>query len=249
MSLWVFGYGSLMWRPGFPFEQVSRARLNGFRRCFCIYSVHHRGTEARPGLVLGLDRGGQCEGVAYRVGTQDVEETLSYLRAREQVNGVYREARVTVEISSRPLEGIECPKKNDLPVHSHGALEKKRVTALTYLVERNHPSFAAQLPLVTQARLISGARGLSGNNMEYLANTLFHLRLLGIRERELERLAVIVGHGVSGGGGSSLVECPRLHGVTRAAAKRPVHLKQLKPNERRRFVYRKFLGKGFVPRE
>ena len=88
----MFGYGSLMWRPGFAFEEARRARLIGCRRCFCIYSVHHRGTPERPGMVLGLDRGGACEGIAYRVAAANAAETVRYLRAREQINGVYREA-------------------------------------------------------------------------------------------------------------------------------------------------------------
>ena len=88
----MFGYGSLMWRPGFAYEEAQHARLTGYRRCFCIYSVHHRGTPERPGLVLGLDRGGACEGIAYRVAAANAAETARYLRAREQVNGVYREA-------------------------------------------------------------------------------------------------------------------------------------------------------------
>ena len=91
-DLWVFGYGSLMWRPGFAYEDAQHARLTGYRRCFCIYSVHHRGTARRPGLVLGLDRGGACEGIAYRVAARNAAETIRYLRAREQVNGVYRDA-------------------------------------------------------------------------------------------------------------------------------------------------------------
>jgi cation transport protein ChaC len=86
-DLWVFGYGSLMWRPGFAYEEAQHARLTGYRRCFCIYSVHHRGTTERPGMVLGLDRGGACEGIAYRVSAANATQTTRYLRAREQVNG------------------------------------------------------------------------------------------------------------------------------------------------------------------
>ena len=89
-DLWVFGYGSLMWRPGFAYEEAQRARLVGYRRCFCIYSVHHRGSPERPGLVLGLDRGGACEGIAYRIAAPRADETYQYRRARELINGVYR---------------------------------------------------------------------------------------------------------------------------------------------------------------
>src|SRR5438552_12225970 len=97
-DLWVFGYGSLMWRPGFAYEEAQHARLVGYRRCFCIYSVHHRGTPERPGMVLGLDRGGACEGIAYRVAAANVAATTRYLREREQINGVYRDVLVPVRL-------------------------------------------------------------------------------------------------------------------------------------------------------
>jgi cation transport protein ChaC len=171
-DLWVFAYGSLMWRPGFPYEEARRARLTGYRRAFCIYSVHHRGRPERLGLVLGLDRGGACEGVAYRIAAPKVAQTRAYLRAREQVNGVYREALVPVELEPYP------------------ALE---VMALTYIVERAHPTYAGRLPGSTQARLIRAARGVSGANLDYLVSTVRHLEELGIRERELERLVTLVG--------------------------------------------------------
>ena len=170
-DLWVFAYGSLMWRPGFAYAEARRARLTGYRRAFCIYSVHHRGTPERLGLVLGLDRGGVCEGVAYRIAAADAAAVKTYLRARELVNGVYREAVVPVELEHRPAE----------------------VTALAYIVERAHPTYAGRLPLGLQARLIRGARGLSGANLDYLVSTVRHLQEIGIRERELERLVTMVG--------------------------------------------------------
>jgi cation transport protein ChaC len=171
-DLWVFGYGSLMWRPGFAYEEAQHARLTGYRRCFCIYSVHHRGTTERPGMVLGLDRGGACEGIAYRVAAATAAETTRYLRAREQVNGVYRETHVPVELITGP---------------------HREVLALAYIVERAHPNYAGQLPLAVQARLIHGARGRSGANLDYLISTLRHLTELGIRDRELERLLAMIG--------------------------------------------------------
>ena len=174
-DLWVFAYGSLMWRPGFAYEEARRARLTGYSRGFCIYSVHHRGTPERLGLVLGLDRGGVCEGVAYRVAAAQAAEVRGYLRAREQVNGVYREALVPL-VLQRELE--------------HPQVE---VMALAYIVERAHPSYAGRLSLGLQARLIRGASGLSGANLDYLVSTVRHLQELGIRERELERLVVMAG--------------------------------------------------------
>ena len=170
-DLWVFGYGSLMWRPGFDYEEAQHARLMGWRRSFCIYSIHHPGPAARPGLVLGLDRGGTCEGIAYRVAASRAAETVRYLRAREQVNGVYREAHLPVELMG----------------------ERREVLALTYIVERGHPSYAGQLPPIHQARLIRGGRGKSGNNLDYLISTLRHLSELGIREPDLARVLTLIG--------------------------------------------------------
>jgi cation transport protein ChaC len=171
-DLWVFAYGSLMWRPGFAFAEARRARLTGYARAFCVYSVHHRGTPERPGLVLGLDRGGVCEGVAYRIAAADAAAVRAYLRARELVNGVYREAPVPVELEQLP---------------------RIEVTALAYIVERAHHTYAGRLPLGLQARLIRGASGRSGANLDYLVSTVRHLEQLSIREPELQRLAAMAG--------------------------------------------------------
>ena len=215
-DLWVFGYGSLMWRPGFAFEEARRARVIGYRRCFCIYSVHHRGTAKRPGLVLGLDRGGACAGIAYRVSAANAAETIAYLRSREQVNGVYREAHLPVEIA----EG-----------------ENREVTALAYIVERAHPSYAGRLPLAVQARLIRGAQGISGLNLDYLISTLRHLAELGIRERDLERILALIGpHAarvpVTSRGSAAAV------GILRAVSRQPMTVRRMRPEQRRRFLYR-----------
>jgi len=219
-DLWVFGYGSLMWRPGFAFAETRRARVIGYRRCFCIYSVHHRGTHRRPGMVLGLDRGGACAGIAFRVRAQNAGETIAYLRSREQVNGVYREAHLPVEIT----EG-----------------GNREVTALAYIVERAHPSYAGQLPLAQQARLIRGGRGVSGINLDYLISTLRHLAELDIREPELERILTLIGpHAarcpVTTRGSAAAV------GILRAAAHQPVTVRQMRPEQRRRFLYRLRVG-------
>jgi glutathione-specific gamma-glutamylcyclotransferase len=219
-DLWVFGYGSLMWRPGFAFVEARRARVIGYRRCFCIHSVHHRGTPQRPGMVLGLDRGGACSGIVYRVRAENAAETIAYLRSREQVNGVYREAHLPAEIT----EG-----------------ENREVTALAYIVERAHPSYAGQLPLVRQARLIRGAQGISGVNLDYLISTLHHLAELGIREPELERILALIGPHtarcpVTARGSAAAV------GILRAAARQPITLRHLRPEQRRRFLYRLRVG-------
>ncbi len=174
-EIWVFGYGSLMWNPGFPFAEARRARLTGYHRAFCIYSVHYRGTQRQPGLVLGLDRGGVCEGIAFRLAPETQERALAYLRRRELIYSVYREARVQVAIADG-LDGV--PK----PVWAHA-----------YIAERAHPSYAGCLPLAREACLIRRSVGCGGTNLDYLMSTLRHLRELGIREPRLDRLVAMVG--------------------------------------------------------
>mgnify|MGYP003385836178 CR=1 FL=1 len=166
---WVFGYGSLMWRPGFPFVERRAATLHGRRRAFCIYSVHHRGTYEQPGLVLGLAPGGSTRGAAYRVAEADWAETYAYLLEREQPTETYIEARRTVR-----LDGSEP------------------VDALTFLSDIAHPQWAGVLSLERQAELIAGATGLSGRNTDYLRDLLLHLREMGVRDRAMERLLVLV---------------------------------------------------------
>jgi cation transport protein ChaC len=217
---WVFGYGSLMWRPGFAYEEAQHARLVGYRRCFCIYSVYHRGTHERPGLVLGLDRGGACEGIAYRVAAARAEATTRYLRAREQVNGVYRETHAPVELM---------------------AGRQREVLALAYIVERAHPNYAGQLPLAVQASLIHGACGRSGANLDYLISTLRHLAEVGIRERDLERILAIIGpHSARLAGENG--RTPHTAAVVRLTRQRkPIRFGKL-PKGERRFLYRQRLG-------
>jgi cation transport protein ChaC len=219
-DLWVFGYGSLMWRPGFAYTEAHHARLIGYRRCFCIYSMHHRGTQTRPGLVLGLDKGGACEGIAYRIAAAEAAATHRYLRQREQVSGVYRETIVPVQLSKQP---------------------QAQVQALAYIVERAHPSYAGQLPLALQSRLIRGAQGLSGSNLDYLINTLRHLGELGIVERALQRLLAVIGPHTA----RALVPeqaSPYAQGMMRAARRLPGPVRGLSVLQRRRFLYRMWLS-------
>src|ERR1700676_2869036 len=96
-DLWVFGYGSLMWGPGFGYLEGGPARLIGLHRALCVFSFVHRGTPERPGLVLGLDRGGMCRGIAYRVAAAARADTIGYLRGREQVNTLYLETMWHIE--------------------------------------------------------------------------------------------------------------------------------------------------------
>ena len=166
---WIFGYGSLMWRPGFPFAERRGATLHGRRRAFCIYSVHHRGTYERPGLVLGLAPGGATRGAAYRVAEADWDETYAYLLEREQPTETYIEARRHVRLE-----------------------DGRRVEALTFLSDVGHPQWAGALDLGHQAALIAGATGLSGRNVDYLRDLVAHLREMGVRDVAMERLLEMV---------------------------------------------------------
>ena len=216
-DLWLFAYGSLMWRPGFAVAETRRARLTGYRRCFSIYSVHHRGTPERLGMVLGLDRGGVCEGIAYRIAAQEADAIRRYLRSRELINGVYREALLQIELEQDP---------------------PAEVMALTYIVERAHPNYAHRLPLPTQARLIKGAKGLSGANIDYLVSTVRHLRELGIRERELERLVTMVG-GLAWQRSRAQHTSPYAAAVVQALRLRPAPVRRrARKDQHRRFLYR-----------
>jgi cation transport protein ChaC len=208
-----------MWRPGFEAEEVVHARLVGWRRSFCIYSRFHRGSDRRPGLVLGLDRGGMCEGIAFRVSAGNARQTLRYLREREQVGSVYREALVPVTL----LTG-----------------ERPEVMALAFLVERAHPSYAGDLPLAEQAHVIRGGIGRSGNNIDYLASTLAHLAALGIRERPLERLQAIVGTFAARGPGDRHTRATAAS-MVRVFGRRPAHARRLKAEDLQRFCYRTVL--------
>jgi cation transport protein ChaC len=167
-ELWVFGYGSLMWRPGFAFIERAPAALIGAHRSLCIYSFHHRGTQEHPGLVLGLDEGGACRGVAFRVAADQAEPTLAYLRQREQVTDVYLEA-------TRPVSLLDG--------------SGRELEALCYIVDRAHPQYAGRLSIEAQASLVRSAVGLSGANIDYVLNTVRHLEEAGIHDVELMALA------------------------------------------------------------
>jgi cation transport protein ChaC len=171
---WVFGYGSLMWRPGFPFIERRSAVLHGRRRAFCIYSVHHRGTYERPGLVLGLAPGGAVRGVAYRVAAEAWPEVYAYLREREQPTETYFEAWADLKIVGAP--------------GGRGG----KVKSLVFLSDRTHSQWAGALTLEQQAGLIAGATGLSGRNIDYLRDLVGHLREDGVRDQAMEALLSMV---------------------------------------------------------
>src|SRR5262245_47144376 len=157
-DLWVFGYGSLMWRPGFEFVERTEARLIGAHRALCVYSFVHRGTPERPGLVLGLDRGGACRGIAFRVTAAKRAETVAYLRGREQVTMVYREFVRQVRLKTEP---------------------ERMVPALCYMIDRSHPQYAGRLSLDRQLHLVRQGHGRSGANDDYVIATVAALEELG----------------------------------------------------------------------
>ncbi len=162
-----------MWRPGFDYVECRPAKLYGYHRSFCVFSHVHRGTPENPGLVLGLDRGGSCRGLAYRVGARHVEGVRSYLRAREQVTMIYLEVMGAAHI---------------FETDSGAAGDLKKVDALSFVVDRGHRQYAGKLRFEDQVRLIARGRGQSGDNPEYLANTLRHLEEMGIVDDGLKKL-------------------------------------------------------------
>lgn len=171
-AFWVFAYGSLIWDPGFPWEDREPARLGGYHRAMCIYSHVWRGTPERPGLVLGLDRGGSCRGIAYRIDPARVADVTAYLEARERVTAVYLGRMV--------------------PVTLEGGPRKRRIEALTYVADRRHHQYAGPLPGQEAARLIRQGRGLGGHNVDYLMSCVRHLEELGMADAPLCRLARLV---------------------------------------------------------
>jgi len=166
-ALWVFGYGSLMWNPGFPFEDRVLATLPGFARTFCMRSIHHRGTDERPGLVLALDPSPQaaCRGLAFRVAPDHSDRTIAYLRERELISSAYLEER-----------------------HQVTLVNGETVEAVTFVVDTAHVQYCGGLALETQARIIARAIGGRGPNTEYLYNTAAHLAELGIEDPDLDWL-------------------------------------------------------------
>jgi glutathione-specific gamma-glutamylcyclotransferase len=167
-DLWVFGYGSLMWRPGFAFIESMEARLIGAHRALCVYSFVHRGTPERPGLVLGLDLGGTCRGIAFRVAGAARQETIAYLRAREQVTAVYRECVRRIWLKGEPT---------------------RPVPALCYMVDRSHVQYAGRLPLSEQLHYVRQGHGHSGANRDYVLATVAAMETLGFAESDLHLLA------------------------------------------------------------
>jgi cation transport protein ChaC len=167
-DLWIFGYGSLMWRPGFEYLERKPVRLHGVHRSLCVFSYVHRGTPEKPGLVLGLDRGGSCRGIAFRISGSNAEKTMVYLREREQATNVYVEAKRRIVFIDE---------------------QKKEAQAVCYLVDRMHEQYAGVLSRERQLELVQQGEGRSGVNRDYVLATVKELEALGIRDATLEWLA------------------------------------------------------------
>lgn len=171
MTMWVFGYGSLLWNPGFEIAVRAVATLPNYARSFCMSSIHHRGTVDDPGLVLALDerKGAQCAGVAFAVAAGKEDETLQYLRERELVSSAYLEKILTLNLA-----------------------DGRKVEAVTYVIDESHEQYCSDLPLEEQAQIIANAVGGRGPNWEYLYNTASHLRDIDLRDPDLEWLTARV---------------------------------------------------------
>jgi cation transport protein ChaC len=168
MTMWVFGYGSLLWNPGFPVARSVVATLPGYSRSFCMRSIHHRGTVAEPGLVLALDEqaGANCEGLALAVADGHEAATLAMLRERELISSAYLEKDLTVTLN-----------------------DGTPVTAVTYVIDADHVQYCGDIALEEQAQIIAHAVGGRGPNTEYLFNTADHLAEIGLRDPDLEWLS------------------------------------------------------------
>lgn len=161
---WVFGYGSLMWRPGFSFIEQAPAVLQGYHRAPCVYSHHHRGTSETPGLVLGLDKGGVCNGVAFRIDIKKRTQIIEYLHERELIGYAYTPALVSIEVQG------------------------KSVDAYTFVADSSHPQYAGKLDINHAANIIMQAEGISGLNRDYLLNTVTKLDTEGFADPDLKAL-------------------------------------------------------------
>ncbi len=168
MTMWVFGYGSLLWNPGFPVARSELATLQGYARSFCMSSIHHRGTEEKPGLVLALDEqpDAHCKGLALAVEAGHEDRTLHELRERELISSAYVERMLDVHLDNGDI-----------------------VTAVTYVIDEGHVQYCGGIPLEEQAQIIAHAVGGRGPNTEYLYNTAEHLAEIGLHDPDLEWLS------------------------------------------------------------
>jgi len=165
-ELWVFGYGSLIWSPCFAYKEKALARVHGYHRALCILSTRYRGTHRKPGLVMGLCRGGSCWGMAFRVPASQVGRTLRRLWNREMPRRVYQPRLVQARLGR----------------------SRRMVRALAFLADPTHPSYVRELDLHGRARLVAQGIGQRGPCVDYIQNTLEHMHEVGVRDPHLERI-------------------------------------------------------------
>lgn len=168
-DLWVFAYGSLMWNPDFAHDEARTARLGGYHRAMCILSHQWRGTPERPGLVMGLDRGGSCRGRAFRVAAPKVPAVMDHIYRREMSAGVYVPRFVPVALD-----------------------DGRRVEAWAFIARHGHPQYLADSTPERLAALIRQGHGQAGPCRDYLANTIIQLEALGLSGDGLKRLLALV---------------------------------------------------------
>lgn len=168
-DLWIFGYGSLMWSPGFRCSEKSAGKVHGYHRALCVYSQRYRGTTKRPGLVMGLCRGGSCWGMAFRIPAARANRVLANLWRREMRNQVYRPRFVRVQVRGG-----------------------REIRALAFVADAGHRLFAGDLSIERTARLVAQGRGERGHNIDYLSFTLAHMHDLGVRDPHLDRIMFAV---------------------------------------------------------
>lgn len=165
-DVWFFGYGSLMWDPGFQHLEAAMVRLHGWHRSFCVLSHGYRGTVECPGLVLGLDEGGDCVGMAYRVcGVSQLEEAIEYLWVREMVTGIYNPTLLPASVDDGRI--VDC---------------------WAFVVDRAHSQYMGHLSQETRADMIANATGTRGPNRIYLENTVARLTQLGVKDESLSTM-------------------------------------------------------------
>jgi len=164
-DLWVFGYGSLMWSPCFDYTHKTFGRAYGYHRALCILSTRYRGTQRKPGLVMGLCRGGSCWGMAYRIDTPRLRRALARLWYREMPRRVYEPRLIAVRLASG-----------------------REVRALAFVADPAHPSYVRELDLHGRARLVAQGIGVRGPCVDYIRNTLDHMHAIGVRDPHLERI-------------------------------------------------------------
>ena len=164
-DLWLFGYSSLMWSPGFRHAEKRTGLVRGYHRALCILSNRYRGTPEKPGLVMGLCRGGSCWGMAFRIPAARVRRVLRALWSREMLNKVYVPTLVPVTVGPR-----------------------LRIRALAFVADTSHRQFVRELDLHGRARLVAQGIGQRGPCVDYIRNTLEHMLELGVNDPHLARI-------------------------------------------------------------